>query len=158
MRLLSKICKTHRIVPASYVLQQELTRVGVACNRGGFAEVSDGEYLGSRVAIKRLKTNEWDTDESFKVLSISPRNTIDRSAFTQWFCREIICWKHLSHPNILPLIGVSVSPDLRCLRILTEWMPCGDVTKYTKSNPNANRLRLVSPFAVSPLFSLSSTL
>ena len=69
-------------------------------------------------------------------------------ASTQELCREIISWKHLSHQNILPLLGVTVSADLRCLRILTEWMPNGNVMQFIESNPKENRLRLVSLLVV----------
>lgn len=92
--------------------------------------MSRGKYLGYTVAIKDLKTNGDDPDKMFKR-----------------FCREIISWKHLSHPNILPLIGVSVSTDLGSFRILTEWMPNGNLVQYTKANPEANRLELLSEVA-----------
>ena len=65
--------------------------------------------------------------------------------FVQRLCREIIGWKYLSHPNILPLLGLSVSADPRFFCILTEWMHNGNVIQYAESNPEANRLRLVSP-------------
>ena len=156
MRLLSKICKAHRIIPTSYVLRRDLIRVGAVCCHSGFADVSDGEYLGFSVAIKRLRMNEGDSDRCFKV---PPTNCTQchRSAFTQRLCREIIHWRHLSHPNILPLLGVSVSADQR-YSILTMWMPGGNVMEYATSNTDANRLRLVTPFAVSPSFSFSFTL
>ena len=67
----------------------------------------------------------------------------------QKFCREVIAWKHLSHPNILPLLGVSISADTRCLCILTEWMPNGNVMQYAISNPEENRLQLVRPLGIS---------
>lgn len=37
-----------------------------------------------------------------------------------------------------------MSQDQCCFRILTEWLSNGNVMEYTKSNPDANRLRLVS--------------
>jgi len=111
--------------------------------------VSDGEYLGNRVAIKRLKMNEGDSDRIFKVSLVSPVRCLC-SAFAQRLCQEIICWKHLSHPNILPLLGVSVSAHPQCFRIFTEWMSNGNVMRYARSNPEANRLQLVSSLAVSP--------
>ena len=67
LRLLSKICKAQRIIPASYILQQESIRIGSVRDRGGCSEVSDGEYLGCTVAIKDLKTNRGDFDRIFKV-------------------------------------------------------------------------------------------
>jgi len=60
-------------------------------------------------------------------------------------------WKRLSHPNILPLLGVSVSSNPQHFRIITEWMPNGDVAEYIEANPEANRLRLVSPPVCLPL-------
>ncbi|KAF9644194.1 kinase-like protein, partial [Thelephora ganbajun] len=129
-RLLSKICKAQRIIPASYILQERFIHVGSAHGRGGFADVSNGKYLGCSVAIKRLRMSQEDSDRIFKRL-----------------CREVIVWKHLSHPNILPLLGVSVSIDPHCFCILSEWMPHGNVMQYARSNPEANRLKLLSDVA-----------
>jgi len=77
LRLLSKICEAHKIIPSSYILQQERIRVGLVRYYGGFADVSDGEYSGCPVAIKRLKMNEGDYDRIFKVPLIN---------FTQYLC------------------------------------------------------------------------
>lgn len=143
LRLLSKICKAQRIVPASYILQSEFISVGSVQDRGGFSEVSDGEYMGCTVAIKDLKTNEGDFDRFFKVCLMN----LARSRYStseQRFCREIVGWKHLYHPNILPLLGVTVSTNPPRFRILSEWMPNGNLMLYTRSKPEANRLQLVS--------------
>jgi len=70
--LLSKICKARRIIPTSYILQQELIRVGRVFHHGGSTEVSGGEYSGSPVAIKRLKVNEGDSDRAFEVPLVNP--------------------------------------------------------------------------------------
>lgn len=70
----------------------------------------------------------------------------------QRLCREVIGWKHLTHPNILPLFGVSVTTESNCIDILTGWMPNGDLMRYAKSNPEANRLRLGSPLIKFPVF------
>ena len=43
-----------------------------------------------------------------------------------------------------------MSPDSLCFWIITEWMPNGNVIEYARSNPEANRLRLVCLFAISP--------
>jgi len=51
-----------------------------------------------------------------------------------------------------------VSADPHWFRILTEWMPGGNVIQYAKSNPEANRLGVVSLFAVSPPFALYSSI
>ena len=140
------------IIPASHILQQELIRVGRVHYHGGFAEVSNGEYLGRPVAIKSLKIGDGDSNRAFRVPLINFLACHHYLAFTQRLCREIIGWKYLFHPNISPLLGVSVSTDPHCFCILSEWMSNGNVMQYTRSNPEANRLRLVSPFVVSPRF------
>ena len=69
--LLSKICKARNILPSSYLLKQKFIHVGRASYHGGFAEVSNGEYLGNPVAIKSLNMNEEDSGRTFKVPSIN---------------------------------------------------------------------------------------
>ena len=56
------------MLPASYVVQPELTHIGEFGWSGGFADVSKGEYRGRTVAIKhlRVKTRD-DFDRVFKV-------------------------------------------------------------------------------------------
>jgi len=68
LHLLSKICKACEMLPASYILQQEPTRVDNIRCYGGFADVSEGEYLGRRVAIKSLRFGT--KDKIFKVLGV----------------------------------------------------------------------------------------
>ena len=67
LRLLSKICKAHRIVPSSYILRQELVRVEWVYCKSRFADVSHGEYSGRPVAIKDLKIDKGGADTTFKV-------------------------------------------------------------------------------------------
>ena len=48
-------------------------------------------------------------------------------------------WKHLTHPNILSLLGVSITP----FQLISDWMPGGDLPGYIEKNPNPDRLKLV---------------
>ena len=57
----------------------------------------------------------------------------------QSFCQEAIMWKYLTHPNIVPLLGVSTTP----FQLISNWMSCGDLPGYIKKNPDADRLKLV---------------
>ena len=71
LRLLSKICKTNRIIPSSYILRWELVRIGWVYHRSRSAVVNNGEYLGCPVAIKHLTTDKADVDVMLKVPSIN---------------------------------------------------------------------------------------
>ena len=63
-------------------------------------------------------------------------------------------WKHLTHPNVVPLLGITSSP----LQLVSEWMPGGGLTEYVKRNPKADRLELVgvSRLFIPPRSSLTS--
>ena len=48
-------------------------------------------------------------------------------------------WKRLVHPNILPLLGITIAP----LQLISNWMSGGDLPDYIKKHPEADRLELV---------------
>jgi len=47
-------------------------------------------------------------------------------------------WKRLTHPNIVPLLGITVTP----FQLISNWIP-GDLPKYVKKNSDVDRLGLV---------------
>jgi len=49
-------------------------------------------------------------------------------------------WKRLIHENVVPFMGVTFDP----LQIVSEWMSGGDLTTHIRSNPQADRITLVS--------------
>lgn len=58
----------------------------------------------------------------------------------QAFCQEAVIWKRLTHPNVVSLLGTTITP----FQLVSDWMPGGDLLEYiTKHNPNAYRLGLV---------------
>ena len=46
----------------------------------------------------------------------------------------------MTHPNIVPLLGVAVDP----LQVISDWMSGGNLTEYIANHPDADRLSLVS--------------
>ena len=53
-------------------------------------------------------------------------------------------WKHLKHRNILPLLGITLTP----LQLVSSWMSGGDLPGYIEKQANADRLRLVGVLVV----------
>ena len=51
-------------------------------------------------------------------------------------------WKTLLHPNVLPLIGVTMSETQ--FEMVSDWMGNGNLSEFVKAHPTANRLELVS--------------
>jgi len=59
----------------------------------------------------------------------------------QRFCREGVAWKHLRHPNILPLLGVTVNEHR--LAMVSEWMENENINKFVEKDRYVNRTELV---------------
>jgi len=56
-------------------------------------------------------------------------------------------WKRLTHSNIVPLLGVTITP----FQLISDWMSGGDLPEYLKKHSDVNRLDLVG----GPLLCLS---
>ena len=52
-------------------------------------------------------------------------------------------WRRISHPNIVPFLGVTEAPAP--LSVVSEWMPNGNVRGYVVYDPEVSRLQLVRP-------------
>lgn len=57
-------------------------------------------------------------------------------------------WKRITHPNIVPFLGVSQAPAP--LSMVSEWMVNGNVRDYIGKNPYASRLQLVCYLKIAP--------
>ena len=55
-----------------------------------------------------------------------------------------MAWKHLQHPNILPLLGATISENK--LSLISEWMDQGNIMEYLTrmKHLEVNRIELVS--------------
>jgi serine/threonine protein kinase len=108
---------------------------------GGFGDVYRGTLDGSNVCVKRVRVYIKDGPE--KVAKVRCQSI--RSPYlpflkkVQAFCREAVMWKRLMHPNILPLLGITIGP----LQLISSWMSGGDLPEHIKNNANADRPRLV---------------
>ena len=69
----------------------------------------------------------------------------ERSQIPQTFHQVTVAWKHMTHPNIVPLLGVTLDPP----QLISDWMPGGDLTEYIAGHPGADRIGLVSDFYAS---------
>jgi len=74
------------------------SRIGI----GGFGCVFEGEYQGTRVALKVLYKVRRD---DVRMNALSPMTNANLFCL-QDFCREALVWRSLSHPYIMPLLGI----------------------------------------------------
>jgi serine/threonine protein kinase len=70
---------------------------------------------------------------------------VDQIALFQKFCKEVILWNTLSHPNVLKLAGVQGDMEKGQFITVSEWMAHGNIIEYIKNN-HVNRLELVRDF------------
>ena len=78
------------------------------------------------------------------MLSASRTNT-ETLITTQRFCKEFVPWKTLRHPNVLPLLGVTMTETE--FAMVSEWMSNGNINQFVTERQDANRFELVgSPF------------
>jgi len=65
------------------------------------------------------------------------------------FFREAVAWRHLRHPNILPLLGVNLDLERYKLAMISEWMVHGNINEYVEKCGGVNRVQLVSSDSIS---------
>jgi hypothetical protein len=59
----------------------------------------------------------------------------------QRFYEWVTIWNTLHHPNVLPLLGVTMTKHRST--IVSRWMANGSINKFLKVHPTASRLELV---------------
>ena len=101
-----------------------------------------GSLNGSTICVKRVRVYTRDGPQKATKVRV-----IDAVAPTvrhyrqnpQTFCQEAVMWKRLTHPNIVPLLGITITP----LQLISNWMSGGDFPEYIEKHSNADRLGLV---------------
>ncbi|KAF9649103.1 hypothetical protein BDM02DRAFT_3167185 [Thelephora ganbajun] len=126
-KLFNELCKTcsrHRVIPKSMHIP-DCSKGSVEVECGGSAIVSQSTYKGYRVAVK--------------VIHGVYANNLD--VIRSRFCREAVAWRHLRHPNILPLLGVTTSEHR--LAMVSEWMENGNINQFIEKDRHVNRTMLL---------------
>ena len=60
LQVLCKLCGLSQLLPTECLLGHELVETGIQIGRGGFADVWQGTYRGTQVAIKQLYVHQKD--------------------------------------------------------------------------------------------------
>ncbi|KAG8945163.1 hypothetical protein FRC04_001142 [Tulasnella sp. 424] len=103
---------------------------------GGFSDVfraeirfrapAAGPELMQDFALKILRRVGLDGKEEHQMLT--------------YMNAEVITWIGLVHPNIVPLVGFTITP---LPSLISPWYPKGNIRSYLNRHPNANRLKLI---------------
>ena len=118
---------------------------------GGFADIRTGMHNGHLVAVRTLKVRVAHNFPRIREVSINDIFSAARNAvltvFPQRFCREVVLWNTLSHPNVLKLGGVYGDMGKGQFITVYEWMVHGTITEYTRKE-YVNGLELVRIFSL----------
>ncbi|KAF9645013.1 kinase-like protein [Thelephora ganbajun] len=125
LKSLYKTCGRHALLPKNLKIPVCYDRTSDALYRGGFADVWKGEYYGREVAVKVLRT--YSNSDFQKIIGR--------------FCKEVVMWKALRHPNVLPLIGVTMTETR--FAMVSDWMANGNINDFVKAHPDVDRLGLL---------------
>jgi len=139
---LVRICGEYGILPTSYMVpESKIQKLGdSSISSGGFSDVWLGGYEEKSVAIKVMRCkNSRSLQKIKKVRAVDLPLSQPSLIMVQDFCREAVVWKHLSHPNILPFIGVTTNDERDAL--ISPWMRNGTIIKYLRNN-QVNPLKL----------------
>ncbi|PSR75353.1 hypothetical protein PHLCEN_2v9216, partial [Hermanssonia centrifuga] len=120
-RISNKLSEASGQLPSALFLSgvQLDSREPVSC--GAFTETYRGTYAGMEVAVKRLHSFVRATDEEHSPIQVA-----------KTLCHEALVWRHLDHPNILPLLGVDqrLFPEDSVPCLVSPWVEAGNVHDY----------------------------
>ena len=109
----------------------------------------EAEINGEKVCVKGLRTYAQGNDDTIKKvcpLVIRHWDASLKHLDRQKFYEEVVVWKRLQHPNIVPCLGVPTGKRPP-FEIVCSWMENGKITDYVGKNPDVDRINLVSGFA-----------
>ena len=121
---------------------------------GDFADAHEAKLNGKKVCVKGLRSYVRDTRGVIKRVCLYPHSsltTITGTPGRQAFYREVVVWRRLQHPNIVPFLGVLTK--IPPFKIVCDWMGNDNIIQYAKTNPGVNRVDLVSGLA--PIVTIS---
>jgi len=101
------------------------------------------EKLGDAPFGSEERSNLWPgsyKEQEVAIKVILRYATDDEKAIRRRLCREAVIWKRMSHPNVLPFIGVTLSEELSTV---SPWMENGNVLNYLGDNHEANPIKLL---------------
>ncbi|KAF9646470.1 kinase-like protein [Thelephora ganbajun] len=125
LRYLYKICSNQSLLPKSLQIPLCYDPSEISHYSGGFSDVWKGRYHDQEVAVTALNVFL----------------TTDLERIRKRFCGQIMIWRTLHHPNVLPLLGVTMTKTQ--LVVVSEWKENGNINGFIKAHPDVNRLELL---------------
>lgn len=120
----------------------------------GLTDAHEAELNGKKVCMKALRLYVQDAGGAMQKVCLFVHAGQLPSKHPGWqvFYREVVMWKRLQHPNIVPFLGVPTKTPP--FKIICSQVENRRITEYVTKNPGVDRVNLVSRF--SPTFTITS--
>ncbi|TFK55297.1 hypothetical protein OE88DRAFT_1030281 [Heliocybe sulcata] len=119
--------ETHFIPPLSNLTGQVTDISRFPVSSGGYNDIYTGKWLGAE-----------------KVALALPRPIVSATARRK-FLKEVEIWRHLQHPNVARLYGITYVDDQHFT--VSPWQENGTAMEYVLAHPEVDRLRLLTEVA-----------
>ncbi|KAL0563038.1 hypothetical protein V5O48_019040 [Marasmius crinis-equi] len=131
---LQALVDKHDVLPSSLFIKDIVQETDRPLYGGGFSDVYRGVWGRQKVCLKVLRVH-------------LEGEKLARERVRREFHKEALLWTRLSHPNLLPCLGVNATlfPEQFCM--VSPWMPEGDVITFLKSHPQTDRLLVILEIA-----------
>lgn len=130
LEYLRLLVKRHQILPPSLILKNIVREGTHALRGGGFSDIWKGVLGEQSVCLKVMRVH-LEASEQKKLKAVKA------------FCEEALVWKQLSHPNVVPLLGVNTELFTPAFCLVSPWMSNGDLITYLEENPEHDRSRSI---------------
>ena len=153
LKLLGDITSVYGILPTSYYLPEVTVDESGPYLPDDCASIWRGQLYGRKVLVKVFR-NDSDGEllkDIKRVRGRGPiRNERTEPDLNQVLFRNLVAWKHVTHENVLPFLGVSLEIHAQSARmrlgfsLISAFEQNGNIVEYTSKKGEVNRLELVS--------------
>ncbi|KAE9403870.1 kinase-like protein [Gymnopus androsaceus JB14] len=119
LKSLRHLNRLHGVLPPSMYLRNIVCESEFPVSGGGFSDVWVGRLGEQRVCIKVLRMFMQHENKEKLLKSLS---------------NEVILWRQLRHPNILPFLGINIELFRPSFCITSPWMSNGDIISYASKS------------------------
>ncbi|KAJ7903169.1 kinase-like domain-containing protein [Mycena leptocephala] len=123
-----KIARSKEILPPRLFIRTLKRQSRNAVAGGGYADIWKGTIENETVCLKVLRVFLSD---------------LDRPKLFKSFTNEVLIWRQLRHPNILPLLGINMNEFYPSFSLISPWLAQGDILGFLQTNPNHDRIRSI---------------
>ncbi|KAF9065110.1 kinase-like domain-containing protein [Rhodocollybia butyracea] len=138
LKLMRRLNRQYGVLPPSMILDGLVCESKRAVKGGGFAVriLLLERYSGYSCHFwQDVWIGRWDNRRvCMKVLRYFQEGS-ERETLLKALSKEVLLWRQLNHPKILPFLGVNTEIFSPSFCIISPWMFNGDIISYAQKNP-----------------------